>query len=116
MRPPAVRLHGLRDGQREVLKAPVSPYILAMRTFASPTAAMSVAALLCVGLVSGAWAGSPATLSTPVGPLAAPKHLPNDIRWFRSSAEYRALTRQTYSVATARLPVLARALPSQSWA
>jgi 5'-nucleotidase (lipoprotein e(P4) family) len=59
---------------------------------------------------------SPSTLSTPLGPLAAPRRLPNDIRWFRSSAEYRALTRQTYAVATARLPELSRGLAAQSWA
>jgi 5'-nucleotidase (lipoprotein e(P4) family) len=38
------------------------------------------------------------------------------VRWFRTSAEYRALTRQTYATATARLPELSRGLPSQSWA
>lgn len=59
---------------------------------------------------------SAATLSTPVGPLAAPRKLPNEIRWFRTSAEYRALTRQAYSVATGRLQDLSRGLPSQSWA
>jgi 5'-nucleotidase (lipoprotein e(P4) family) len=51
-----------------------------------------------------------------VGPLAAPRHLPNDVRWFRSSAEYRALARQTYAVATSRLPELTRGLAEQTWA
>jgi 5'-nucleotidase (lipoprotein e(P4) family) len=44
------------------------------------------------------------------------RQLPNEIRWFRGSAEYGALTRQTYQVAGDRLPDLARGLPAQSWA
>src|ERR1700755_178603 len=87
-----------------------------MRTFASQTSAMSLVLLACVGAVTGACGGSPSTLSTPVGPLAAPRHLPNDIRWFRSSAEYRALTRQAYPVATGRLPDLSRGVANQTWA
>ena len=59
---------------------------------------------------------SPSALSTPLGPLAAPRRLPNDIRWFRTSAEYRALTRQAYATATTRLPELSRGLAPQSWA
>jgi 5'-nucleotidase (lipoprotein e(P4) family) len=72
--------------------------------------------LACAGVMASGCAGSPATLSTPVGPLATPRRLPNEIKWFRSSAEYRALTRQTYATATARLTELSRGLPSQSWA
>jgi 5'-nucleotidase (lipoprotein e(P4) family) len=67
-------------------------------------------------LLVSACQSSPATLSTPLGPLAAPRHLPNDVRWFRASAEYRALARQTYAIATARLPELSRGLAAQSWA
>jgi 5'-nucleotidase (lipoprotein e(P4) family) len=67
-------------------------------------------------LLAAAACASSATLSTPQGPLAGPRRLPNDVRWFRTSAEYRALTRQTYATATARLPELSRGLPSQSWA
>ena len=36
--------------------------------------------------------------------------LPNDIQWFRASAEYRALARQAYRVAEERLPELSRGL------
>jgi 5'-nucleotidase (lipoprotein e(P4) family) len=85
-----------------------------MRTFASQTS-RSLLALACAGIVAGACAGSPA-LSTPIGPLSTPRRLPNELRWFRSSAEYRALARQTYRTATARLPELSRGLASQSWA
>ena len=46
----------------------------------------------------------------------ATRPLPNEIRWFRSSTEYRALARQAYQVASDRLPELARGLPQQSWA
>jgi 5'-nucleotidase (lipoprotein e(P4) family) len=72
------------------------------------------AVTLLLGVV--ACQSSPSTLSTPLGPLAAPRRLPNDIRWFRTSAEYRALTRQTYSLATSRLAELSRGLAPQSWA
>src|SRR4051812_26866701 len=64
----------------------------------------------------GACAQGQAALSTPAGPLVAPRQLPNDIRWFRSAAEYRALTRQAYHNASDRLPELARGLAPQSWA
>ena len=37
-----------------------------------------------------------------------PPALPNDVRWFRTSAEYRALARQTYQLAADRLPDLTR--------
>ena len=49
-------------------------------------------------------------------PLALPRDLPNEIRWFRTSAEYRALTRQTYQLAADRLPELTRGAAPQSWA
>ena len=39
-----------------------------------------------------------------------------EIRWFRNSAEYRALTRQTYRYAGERVPELARGLPARGWA
>jgi 5'-nucleotidase (lipoprotein e(P4) family) len=42
--------------------------------------------------------------------------LSNDIRWFRTSAEYRALARQAYQVASDRLPELSNGLARQSWA
>lgn len=42
--------------------------------------------------------------------------LPNDIRWFRTSAEYRALTRQAFQLAADKLPELSRGLAANSWA
>ena len=42
--------------------------------------------------------------------------LPNEIRWFRTSAEYRALSRQTYQLAADRLPELTRGAPAKTWA
>lgn len=78
---------------------------------------MHIRALAVFFVVAAAGcSGSPAALSTPVGPLIAPRQLPNDIRWFRTAAEYRALTRQAYTLATDRLPELSRGLPAQSWA
>jgi len=49
-------------------------------------------------------------------PLALPRDIPNEIRWFRTSAEYRALTRQTYQLAADRLPELTRGAAPKSWA
>src|SRR5689334_11487790 len=48
-------------------------------------------------------------------PVAA-RPLPNDVRWFRVSAEYRALATQAYSVASDRLPELSRGKPTGKWA
>jgi 5'-nucleotidase (lipoprotein e(P4) family) len=78
----------------------------------SPRTIASIA--LAVGVA--ACSASSATLSTPAGPRALPRALPNDVRWFRTAAEYRALTRQAFLLATERLPELSRGLPSQSWA
>jgi 5'-nucleotidase (lipoprotein e(P4) family) len=68
-------------------------------------------ALLCVGACTRS---APTTQPTPASTAA--RALPNDIRWFRSSAEYRALARQAYAVAGDRIPELARGLAPQSWA
>ena len=53
--------------------------------------------------------------ATEAAPVAA-RQLPNEVRWFRTSAEYRALARQTYLLASDRLPELSRGLAPQSWA
>lgn len=52
----------------------------------------------------------------PITSVPSVRQLPNDVRWFRTSAEYRALARQAYRVAADRLPELSRALAPQSWA
>ena len=49
-------------------------------------------------------------------PPAAERPLPNDVRWFRNSAEYRALAQEVYSSAAARLPGLSNGLAASSWA
>lgn len=49
-------------------------------------------------------------------PAAVARQLPNEIRWFRNAAEYRALARQAYQVAGDRLPELTRGLAPQRWA
>lgn len=68
-------------------------------------------ALLCVG----ACARSPTTAPRPAQATAPARQLPNDVRWFRTSAEYRALARQAYEVAGDQIPELARGLAPQSW-
>jgi 5'-nucleotidase (lipoprotein e(P4) family) len=59
----------------------------------------------------GTMAPSP---SASAGPGA--RRLPNEIRWFRNSAEYRALTTQVYREAMVRLPELTRGFARDSWA
>jgi 5'-nucleotidase (lipoprotein e(P4) family) len=48
-------------------------------------------------------------------PRPATRPLPNEIRWFRNSAEYRALARQAYRIAEDRLPELSRGLAPGKW-
>jgi len=59
------------------------------------------------------------THSAPAAPASMPAasdSLPNDVKWVRGSAEYRALTREVYALAGERLPELVRAMPAQRWA
>jgi 5'-nucleotidase (lipoprotein e(P4) family) len=81
----------------------------------TPNLRLAIAAL-GTAIALGACNQTPATLSTPNGPLAAPRQLPNEIRWFRTAAEYKALTRQAYAIASEKLPELSRDIAAQSWA
>ena len=72
-------------------------------------------ALAAIVAVSGCVATSGAARGSSQ-PLALPRDIPNEIRWFRTSAEYRALTRQTYQLAADRLPELTRGAAPKSWA
>ena len=74
----------------------------------------AVALALLAGTASCASprSSSPAPQPTPV----ASDSLPNDVKWVRNSAEYRALTREVYMIAGDRLPELVQGLPAQSWA
>ena len=69
-----------------------------------------------VALLSVAACTQSAPTIQPAPATTAARALPNEIRWFRTSAEYRALTRQAYAVAGERIPELARGLAAQSWA
>lgn len=73
-------------------------------------------AALAVLVCSGACARPAQTAPRPATSATTARQLPNDVRWFRTSAEYRALARQAYEVAEQRLPELARGLAPQSWA
>jgi acid phosphatase len=64
----------------------------------------------------GIAACTPAVSTTAVPPSPAARTLPNDIRWFRVAAEYRALASQAYRVAAERLPELSAGLAPQTWA
>jgi 5'-nucleotidase (lipoprotein e(P4) family) len=55
--------------------------------------------------------------SAPDAPVASSaRRLPNDVRWFRNSAEYRALAIQTYRTATERLPEATHGVATGAWA
>jgi 5'-nucleotidase (lipoprotein e(P4) family) len=80
-----------------------------LRSRGAYAVALAVASSACVTRGgSGGFSNSP--------PIAIPRAVPNDVRWFRTSAEYRALTRQTYQLAADRLPELTRGAAPQSWA
>jgi 5'-nucleotidase (lipoprotein e(P4) family) len=49
-------------------------------------------------------------------PAAVSTALPGALHWFRSSAEYRAATRQTYRLAAERLEEMAGGLQAGTWA
>jgi 5'-nucleotidase (lipoprotein e(P4) family) len=78
------------------------------------TSALSASTVVAVLLSVGACA-HPAPTIQPAPSTSSSRGLPNDIRWFRASAEYRALARQAYAVAGERIPELARGLVPQSW-
>ena len=78
-----------------------------------------ISAVVIAAWIIGAAACTPPAASPPVtSPIAstAPRPLPNEIRWFRNSAEYRALTREVYSAAGGRLPALSSGLAASTWA
>jgi 5'-nucleotidase (lipoprotein e(P4) family) len=78
---------------------------------------MATSRTIIIALLSGLTACRAAPSSQAPSPSpAAARQLPNDVRWFRTAAEYRALTRQAYRAAADHLPELTRGLPSQSWA
>jgi 5'-nucleotidase (lipoprotein e(P4) family) len=70
----------------------------------------------CALVTIGGCSRTTAASSAAPAPASAPRQLPNDVRWFRVSAEYRALARQAFRVASERLPALSRDLPRNSWA
>jgi 5'-nucleotidase (lipoprotein e(P4) family) len=60
---------------------------------------------------------TPAPISSgTASPTPASRPLPNDVRWFRVSAEYRALAQQAYQVAIERLPDLTLGRAAGKWA
>jgi acid phosphatase len=58
--------------------------------------------------------GRPA--ATPAPATAAGTAYPTELRWFRTSAEYQALTLETYRAAGNRLVLASQGLPRGSWA
>jgi len=78
------------------------------------TGGLAATCFACAAPVSTAVSTTPAASPSPAS--TANRQLPNDIRWFRGSAEYRALTTQAYRIAGEKLPELALGLAPRSWA
>jgi len=75
-----------------------------------PRGRRRVLALAAAAALLGACGGPPRT-----APVPAARPLPGALVWMRQSAEYRALTRQTYAAATARVQELAPAMVGANW-
>jgi acid phosphatase len=73
-----------------------------------------VASLLLVGALGCASAPRPAASPAPI-PSAATTY-PTELRWFRTSAEYRALVLEIYRAAGSRLATASQGLARGSWA
>lgn len=80
------------------------------------TRGILLSAVSLAACTSRATTATPAVSPAPAVAQPAAKPLPKEIRWFRNSAEYRALALQTYRVATSRLPDLTRSMAADSWA
>src|SRR5688500_12818220 len=77
---------------------------------------LAATALACAPS-TGTVASPPAPTPTPaMGTAALSDTIPASVRWFRASAERRALSLQTYRLATAALERRAAGLPAGSWA
>lgn len=77
---------------------------------------MKAVSSIAAGLAFALTACTHPVASTAPVPAPASRQLPNDVRWFRFSAEYRALARQAFHVAEDRLPELSRGLARNEWA
>jgi 5'-nucleotidase (lipoprotein e(P4) family) len=86
-----------------------------MKHYSAAAVSLMFAALACSPSCTAAPAPAPASTPKAAAAVAADS-LPNDVKWVRRSAEYRALARQAYAFAGERLPELARGLPAQGWA
>ena len=89
-----------------------------MRSVSSALAILLAASILGCAPSSGPIATRPApTVPAPaMGTTASGDTIPASVRWFRASAERRAIFLQTYRLATAALERRAAGLPSGSWA
>jgi len=74
---------------------------------------MKYAAMLVA--LAGVAACTPAARTAPAPVASRVVEQPGALRWMRRSAEYRALTRQTYAAAARRLDELAPAVAAGSW-
>lgn len=85
------------------------------RRIRRPFVGFALAALTCVSACSVPFGGTGPAQMRP-GASADAQPVPDDIRWVRDSAEYAAITTQTYRLATARLEQEARGRAAASWA
>jgi 5'-nucleotidase (lipoprotein e(P4) family) len=75
-----------------------------------------ILALAPIAFLAGCATRPEPQLQRPPAPAAAPAALPNDVRWVRESAEWRAIARQTWRLATERVEALASGRAAGSWA
>src|SRR5687768_7538458 len=90
-----------------------------MTTTSAPRAAAALGVALAAACAASARAPAtqvPAAPAPATATAPATRRLPNDVRWVRGSAEYRALALQTYRAAGERLPELARGHAAGTWA
>jgi 5'-nucleotidase (lipoprotein e(P4) family) len=81
----------------------------------------SALSILAATALACAPAAAPVVTTTPspapaMGSTASADTIPASVRWFRASAERRALSLQTYRLATTALERRAAGLPAGSWA
>jgi 5'-nucleotidase (lipoprotein e(P4) family) len=92
----------------------------ALRTAVALTVALTAALLAACAPAATTTSTTPAPAATPTTtptatPTATPT-LPNDVRWFRTAAERRALSLQAYRVAGEQLTRLAAGRAAGTWA
>jgi 5'-nucleotidase (lipoprotein e(P4) family) len=86
-----------------------------MRSLSRTTCLLLASAALACAPAAGTVATTPRTSSPAMGATASADTIPASVRWFRASAERRALSLQTYRLAAAALERRAAGLAAGTW-